>query len=148
VQPRIGRHGVPFPMPKFRTMVLDAEVRSRPVQARVDDVRVVAGLQWIRASRLDELPQLVSVLQGRMSIVGPRPVRAEELSEFAARYTGYRRRLHTSPGITGLAQVYGNYYTHIEHKLGYDLHYLANWSPVRDLQIMARTAWVIVGRRL
>jgi len=148
IQQRIGRDGEPFAMPKFRTMVPDAEASSGPVQSTVGDHRVVPGMRWIRQSRLDELPQLLSVLQGRMSIVGPRPVRAEELTEFEARYTGYRRRLHASPGITGLAQVYGNYYTNIEHKLGYDLHYLANWSPIRDLQIMLRSVWVILARRL
>lgn len=148
VQDRVGRGGRLFPMYKFRSMVLDAEVQSGPVGAAVDDPRIVRGMGWIRATRLDELPQLLNVLLGHMTIAGPRPVRPEELAEYEQRFTGYHRRLQCPPGITGLAQVYGHYHTHIEYKLGHDLYYLANWSPLLDLHIMVRTAWVIVSRRL
>lgn len=148
VQDRIGKDGRPFPMVKFRSMVVDAEAATGPVGATVGDPRIVRGMGWIRATRLDELPQLVNVLLGQMTIVGPRPVRAEELAAYDRRFPGYHRRHQTPPGITGLAQVYGRYHTHIAYKLGHDLHYLANWSPLLDLQIMVRTAWVIVTRRL
>lgn len=148
VQLRVGRHGTPFRMLKFRTMTRDAEAATGPIQAAVDDPRVIRGVSWIRATRLDELPQLLNVLQGSMTVVGPRPVRPEELAAYERAFPGYRRRHQSSPGITGLAQVYGGYRTHIEYKLGQDLHYLANWSPIRDLQIMVRTAWVIITRQL
>ena len=148
VQDRVGYDGVSFRMLKFRTMGRDAEAGSGPVQAAVDDPRVVTGMGWLRSTRLDELPQLVNVLRGDMTIVGPRPVRPEEMADYERRFPGYRRRHQSPPGITGLAQVYGRYHTHIEYKLGHDLHYLANWSPIIDVQIMVRTAWVIITRRL
>ncbi len=148
VQQRVGKDGVPFRMLKFRTMVVDAEAASQPVQAAVDDPRVLPGMALLRATRLDELPQLLNVLDGSMTIVGPRPERPEEMLAYERSYPGYRRRHQTLPGITGLAQVYGRYHTAIEYKLGHDLHYLANWSPVLDLQIMLRTVWVILTRRL
>jgi exopolysaccharide biosynthesis polyprenyl glycosylphosphotransferase len=148
VQHRVGRDGAPFRMLKFRTMRRDAERSSGPVQAAIDDPRIIRGLNWIRSTRLDELPQLINVLLGQMTIVGPRPERPEEMADYERRIPGYRRRHQIEPGITGLAQVYGHYHTHPEFKLGHDLQYLANWSPILDLQIMLRTAWVIVTRRL
>jgi lipopolysaccharide/colanic/teichoic acid biosynthesis glycosyltransferase len=148
VQDRVGRDGAPFPMLKFRTMRPDAERESGPVQAAVDDPRIIRGLGWLRTTRLDELPQLVNVLRGEMTIVGPRPERPEEMADYERVIPGYRRRHQIEPGITGLAQVYGHYHTHPEFKLGHDLQYLANWSPLVDLQIMIRTAWVIITRRM
>jgi exopolysaccharide biosynthesis polyprenyl glycosylphosphotransferase len=147
VQPRVGRDGAPFRMQKFRTMRPDAEADTGPVQAAVNDPRVVRGMEWIRQTRLDELPQLWNVARGQMSIVGPRPERPEEMAEYEKIIPGYRRRHQVPPGITGLAQVYGYAQTDPEYKLGHDLHYLANWSPVLDLQIMARSFWVIISRR-
>lgn len=148
IQERAGRDGAEFRMYKFRTMRTDAEAATGPVQATTDDPRITRGLNWIRQTRLDELPQLLNVLRGQMTIVGPRPERPEELAHYELEIPGYRRRHQAPPGITGLAQVYGRYHTHIEYKLGHDLHYLANWTPILDLQIMIRTAWVIVSRRL
>jgi len=148
VQDRIGKDGDPFAMYKFRSMVVDAEAGTGPVAAAVGDRRIVRGMGWIRATRLDELPQLANVLLGRMTIVGPRPVRPAELAAYEEQFPGYHRRHQSPPGITGLAQVYGRYHTHIAWKLGHDLHYLANWSPLLDLHIMVRTAWVIITRRV
>lgn len=148
IQQRVGRSGTSFAMVKFRTMELDAERQDRPVQASVDDPRVIRGLGWLRSTRLDELPQLLNVLRGEMTIVGPRPERRQEMADYESIIPGYRRRHQIEPGITGLAQVYGHYHTHPEFKLGHDLQYLANWSPILDLQIMLRTAWVILTRRL
>lgn len=148
VQHRVGRDGAPFRMLKFRTMRRDAELLSGPVQASTDDPRIIRGLGWLRSTRLDELPQLINVLAGQMTIVGPRPERPEEMAEYERLIPGYRRRHQIEPGITGLAQVYGHYHTHPEFKLGHDLQYLANWSPFLDIQIMLRTAWVILARRL
>lgn len=148
IQDRVGRGEASFRMLKFRTMRPDAEVGGVPVQAATNDPRVIKGLGWLRSTRLDELPQLINVLFGQMTIVGPRPERPEEMEEYERLIPGYRRRHQIEPGITGLAQVYGRYHTHPEFKLGHDLQYLANWSPMVDLQIMARTAWVILTRRL
>lgn len=147
VQRRVGRDGELFPMMKFRSMQVNAESGTGPVQAAKSDPRVVPGMGWMRQTRLDELPQLWNVFRGQMSIVGPRPERPEETAQYDAVIPGYWRRHQVPPGITGLAQVRGYARTDPEYKLGHDLHYLANWSPVLDLQVMARTAWVIVSRR-
>jgi exopolysaccharide biosynthesis polyprenyl glycosylphosphotransferase len=147
VQDRVGKDGRLFAMAKFRSMPLDAEADTGPVQAQRDDPRVLRGMNWVRQTRLDELPQLWNVARGQMSIVGPRPERPEELAEYERLIHGYRRRHQVPPGITGLAQVYGYAETDIEYKLGHDLHYLANWSPILDLQIIVRSAWVILSRR-
>ncbi len=148
VQARVGLGASSFRMLKFRTMRRDAESGTGPVQAATDDPRVIKGLGWLRRTRLDELPQLINVLLGQMTIVGPRPERPEEMADYERLIPGYRRRHQIAPGITGLAQVYGRYHTHPEFKLGHDLQYLANWSPLADLQIMLRTAWVIFTLRL
>jgi lipopolysaccharide/colanic/teichoic acid biosynthesis glycosyltransferase len=102
----------------------------------------------MRAMRADELPQLVNVLRGEMSLVGPRPERPELETVIAAGVPGYTRRHELPPGITGMAQVYGRYGSSPEAKLGYDLQYLANWSLVLDLEILARTVWVVATRRV
>jgi lipopolysaccharide/colanic/teichoic acid biosynthesis glycosyltransferase len=135
-------------MVKFRTMRPDAESDGDPVLAARDDDRVVPALRWLRNTRLDELPNLWNVLRGEMSIVGPRPERPELTERFEDVIPGYDRRHEIPPGLTGLAQVHGRYRTDPEYKLGYDLQYLVNWSPVLDLQIQMRTIWVMLTRRL
>lgn len=147
-QQRVGRDGQPFELVKFRTMRCDAERHSGPVLAAVRDPRVLPGLQWLRETRLDELPQLLHVLTGRMAMVGPRPERPELVERYDQLIPGYERRREVPPGVTGLAQVHGRYHTDPEHKLGHDLQYLVNWSPVLDVQILTRTIWVILSRRL
>ncbi|MFP4234731.1 MAG: sugar transferase [Nitriliruptoraceae bacterium] len=147
-QERVGVDGAVFEMVKFRTMVVDAEADGQGARlATPDDPRIVRGCGWIRASRLDELPQLWNVLRGEMSLVGPRPERPELTAAFAERIPGYLRRLELPPGMTGLAQIHGRYHTDPEYKLGYDLQYLVNWSPALDLEILARTIWVVLSRR-
>jgi len=147
-QDRVGREGRPFRMVKFRTMHPDAEEGVGPVLAKHGDPRVVASCAWLRSTRLDELPQLWNVLRGEMSVVGPRPERPEMTAHFDVLIPGYSRRHEVPPGITGLAQIYGRYHTDPEYKLGHDLQYLVNWSPVLDLQILARTIWVVLSRRV
>jgi exopolysaccharide biosynthesis polyprenyl glycosylphosphotransferase len=147
-QERVGRAGQPFWLVKFRTMYLGAEAITGPVLAERDDPRVVPALRWVRAMRLDELPQLWNVVRGEMSVVGPRPERPELAARWETLIPGYSRRCEIPPGITGLAQVHGRYHTDAEYKLGHDLQYLANWSPVLDVQILFRTVWVILSRRL
>ena len=109
---------------------------------------MVPALRWLRRTRLDELPNLWNVVRGDMSIVGPRPERPELTEQFELVIPGYDRRHEIPPGLTGLAQVHGRYHTDPEYKLGYDLQYLVNWSPVLDLQIQMRTIWVMLTRRL
>lgn len=147
-QQRVGKDGRRFSMVKFRTMRTDAESDGRAVLASATDDRVVPALRWLRSTRLDELPNLWNVVRGEMSIVGPRPERPELTEQFEVVIPGYDRRHEIPPGLTGLAQVHGRYQTDPEYKLGYDLQYLVNWSPVLDLQIQLRTIWVMVTRRL
>jgi exopolysaccharide biosynthesis polyprenyl glycosylphosphotransferase len=147
-QDRVGRDGVVFRCRKFRTMVPDAEEDGRAKLAARDDDRVVPALAWMRATRADELPQLWNVLKGEMSLVGPRPERPELVADIVRRVPGYIRRNELPPGLTGLAQVHGRYGTDAEYKLGYDIQYLVNWSLVVDLEILCRTVWVVLSRRV
>lgn len=146
-QTRVGRDGQLFTLIKFRTMVRDAE-STGAVLASAGDPRVVAGLGWMRSTRADELPQLWNVTRGEMSLVGPRPERPEFTAQLAKRIPGYERRHELAPGLTGLAQVNGRYDTDAAFKLGHDLQYLVNWSPVLDVQILVRTVWVVAARRV
>ena len=147
-QERIGQWGQPFTILKFRTMILDAEHHSGPQLSTRNDPRVVGKLQWLRGTRMDELPQLINVLRGEMSLVGPRPERPEFIDDISQVVVGYQRRHETKPGITGLAQVEGRYHSDAEHKLGYDIQYLVNWSIFLDIQVLLKTIWVVLTRRL
>lgn len=147
-QRRVGLGGRTFTVVKLRTMRLDAETQSGPRIADPIDDRVVRGLRWMRASRADELPQLWNVLRGDMSLVGPRPERPELVAHIERDVPGYSLRHELPPGLTGMAQVYGRYETSPENKLGYDLQYLVNWSLILDIQILLRTIWVVLSRRV
>jgi len=141
-QNRVGKGGKLFKMHKLRTMYVDAESASGAVWASNDDPRVVATSRWIRRSHLDELPQLINVIRGDMSLVGPRPERPEILAKLEKRYPQVRRRLSVRPGITGLAQVRNGYDTSVDafrHKLEADLEYIerSNWST--EIRILAAT---------
>ena len=146
-QERVGRGGQIFEVLKFRTMIHDAEATTGATLALEDDPRVLPGMRWFRAARLDELPQLWNVAKGEMSLVGPRPERPAFVSQFENRLPGYSRRHDVPPGITGLAQIRGRYETEPDYKLGHDLQYVVNWSPVLDLMIMLETI-VVMARRL
>ncbi|MDP9021936.1 MAG: exopolysaccharide biosynthesis polyprenyl glycosylphosphotransferase [Actinomycetota bacterium] len=147
-QERVGKDGRPFQMVKFRTMHPSAEEDGAPRLATYDDPRIISACRWVRAMRLDELPQLWNILRGEMSLVGPRPERPLLTAQFEEIIPGYTRRYEIPPGITGLAQVHGRYDTDPEYKLGYDLQYLVNWSPVLDLEILLRTVLVVITRRI
>jgi exopolysaccharide biosynthesis polyprenyl glycosylphosphotransferase len=147
-QERVGVGGRTFRMVKFRTMVVDAEAVGGPQLAEHEDPRIIPACRWVRGTRMDELPQLWNVLRGEMSLVGPRPERPELTAGFEREIPGYARRHELPPGVTGLAQIHGRYHTDAEYKLGYDLQYLVNWSPVLDLEILVRTAWVVLARRI
>ena len=147
-QTRVGVGGETFEMVKFRTMRLDAEADGVARLSTTGDPRVIPACRWVRATRADELPQILHILTGKMSIVGPRPERPELTAGFEKEIAGYTRRHEVPPGLTGLAQIHGRYHTDAQYKLGYDLQYLVNWSPVLDLEIIARTIWVILARRV
>ena len=137
--------GRTFIMVKFRTMTPDAE-RSGPELAVPDDPRVIDGVAWLRRTRLDELPQLWNVLTGKMSLVGPRAERPEVVARLERQIAGYGRRHDIPPGLTGLAQTQGHYQTDPAYKLGHDLQYVVNWSPVLDWEIMVKSL-VVMARR-
>ena len=146
-QERVGRDGRTFQLWKLRTMRRQAEEETGAVLSSPGDPRVTAVGRWLRALRVDEIPQLWNVIAGDMSLVGPRPERPEFTSRFAETVAGYRLRLSARPGVTGLAQVSGDYSTEPEIKLRYDLAYLNNWSLGLDLSILLRTLPVILTRR-
>lgn len=114
-------------------MVKDAERLTGPVWARQNDPRVTRVGRILRATRLDELPQLLNVLKGDMSLVGPRPERPVFVEEFARQNPHFRLRELVKPGLTGLAQVMGRYNTTPQDKLRYDLLYIGRYSPWLDL---------------
>ena len=146
-QTRVGKGGQPFTVVKFRTMQPDAEVAGA-LLATAADPRIIKGLKWMRETRADELPQLWNVLRNQMSLVGPRPERPELTTDIERQVAGWVLRHQLPPGLTGLAQVNGRYTTSAEYKIGYDLQYIVNWSPVLDVQILAKTVWVVLSRRV
>ena len=146
-QERVGKDRRRFTMIKFRTMQVDAEAGTGPVLASENDPRVTRLGRLLRATRLDELPQLWNVLRGDMSFVGPRPERPEFARDFERTIHGYAERFRVRPGVTGYAQVNGEYHTSAATKLKYDLAYIYNRSLWLDLKILAETVKVITTRR-
>jgi len=143
-QKRLTLQGKPFYLYKFRTMVDGAERESGPVLATDNDPRVTRVGRIIRAARIDEIPQLINVLKGDMSIVGPRPERPFFVNELVKEIPEYAYRMNVKSGITGLAQISGRYSTTAENKLKYDLLYTKSYSPARDLAILLQTIKVIL----
>jgi exopolysaccharide biosynthesis polyprenyl glycosylphosphotransferase len=152
-QRRVGRDGVPFTVLKLRTMTVDAEARrdelldrnerQGPLFKMTSDPRVTRVGRWLRELSLDELPQLVNVIRGDMSLVGPRPALAHETEQFDDEL---RRRTGIRPGVTGLWQVEAQDNPSIYVYRQLDLFYVDNWSVSSDLAILARTALMILGR--
>ncbi|MEM1247887.1 MAG: sugar transferase [Acidobacteriota bacterium] len=146
-QTRLGRDRRPFKIWKLRTMRNDAETSQQEIMARRDDPRITPIGSWLRNLRLDELPQLVNVLGGSMSLVGPRPERPGFVAQYLEEVPGYAGRFAVQPGLTGLAQVNGDYDSSPENKLRYDLAYLANWSIWLDVTILLRTVKIVLTSR-
>ncbi len=144
-QVRVGRGGKPFVLLKFRTMIPDAERDSGPVLASPRDPRVTKIGAILRATHLDEIPQLINILRGEMSFVGPRPERPEFVELFTSRDPTYARRLVVRPGLTGLAQVHGRYDSDAADKLKYDLAYLNTASLATDLKILIGSLRVVAS---
>lgn len=148
-QERVGRRGKTFTLLKFRSMRTDAEANGA-VWARQNDDRVTRVGQFIRRTRIDELPQLINVLRGDMSFVGPRPERPEFVAELAQAIPYYELRHYVKPGITGWAQIlypYGASISDAREKLQYDLYYLKNYSIFLDVNILLQTMQVILWRK-
>nr|WP_281255135.1 sugar transferase [Paenibacillus herberti] len=153
-QTRVGKDGKPFRMYKFRSMVSNAEERLKELMAQNevqgamfkmrDDPRITRVGRFIRKTSIDELPQLVNVLQGNMSLVGPRPPLPREVAE----YTPYdRQRLEVTPGCTGLWQVSGRSSLSFEQMVELDLRYVRERSISMDLSILLRTVRVLLGSK-
>lgn len=146
VQERVTLGGRVFNLCKFRTMVANAEEKTGPVLALRHDPRITPIGKLLRKARLDELPQLWNILRGDMSVVGPRPERPVFVNQFIQDLPGYELRHTVRAGLSGLAQVYGNYATSAADKLAFDLIYIRDWSLLLDLQIVLRTATAVFRR--
>jgi len=139
-QERMGLDGRRFVMFKFRSMIADAEKHTGPVWAAEDDPRVTRLGRWLRSLSLDELPQLINVLCGEMSLVGPRPERPPLIEEFRKSVPRYMLRHKVKAGMTGWAQIHGwRGNTSLSHRIQYDLDYIEHWSLGRDIKILALT---------
>ena len=143
-QTRVGKNGKLFQILKFRTMKMDADVHA--IWTSNGDIRVTWIGQFLRPRALDELPQIINVLKGDMSLVGPRALNVDEQRGLENKIPGFSERLRLEPGITGLAQVYD----HMDDghtKLHYDLEYIQRLSPWLDLKLISQSAWnTLVGR--
>jgi lipopolysaccharide/colanic/teichoic acid biosynthesis glycosyltransferase len=156
VQVRIGQNGKPFRMFKLRTMVADAERRraevehlneSKPPLFKLrNDPRTTRLGRFLRASSLDEFPQLLNVIRGEMSIVGPRPRLPQELAGLMAR-PDIVRRLQAKPGLAGVWQVNGRARNDFDSALALDLYYIDRWSFWFDLRLIVQTFWVVLTAR-
>jgi exopolysaccharide biosynthesis polyprenyl glycosylphosphotransferase len=146
-QERVGQYGAKFNVYKFRSMVQNAERNGKAQWAVKGDARITKVGNFIRKTRLDELPQVLNVLRGEMSMVGPRPERYQFIKELQQQIPFYRTRLAVKPGLTGWAQINYGYGSTTEDaliKLQYDLYYLKHWSPWLDFKILLRTFSVVL----
>lgn len=147
-QERLGRFGKRFWLFKFRTMVVDAEAGTGAVLATKEDARITAVGRVLRRFHLDELPQIINILRGEMSLVGPRPERPELAAAFTSDVPRFADRLAVRPGIAGLAQARSGkgYWTPPREKLRYDKLYLSQMGPLTDLKLLFLSLWVAFRR--
>jgi sugar transferase (PEP-CTERM system associated) len=149
-QVRVGQHGQPFVIHKFRSMRLDAEAKTGAVWAQQGDPRITPFGRFMRRSRLDELPQLWNVLRGALSFVGPRPERPEFVAQLTEQIPFYGLRHYVKPGLTGWAQVRYTYGASVEdalEKLQYDLFYIKHLSLPFDFYILFETIRTVILRK-
>jgi len=149
-QKRVGQDGKEFTLYKLRSMYVDAEEKTGEIWAKDKDPRITPIGRLIRRTRLDELTQLINVLRGEMSFIGPRPERTSFVARLSKRIPMYRRRLLIKPGITGWAQVkhkYDETLKDVEEKLKYDLYYIDNMTLWLDIEIFFRTIVVMLTGR-
>lgn len=146
-QIRAGYRGKPFTMFKFRTM---KDGSGRPLDMVLPgDKRVTVQGRFLRKTHMDELPQLINVLLGQMSLVGPRPVRVELIEKYAQEISTFTRRLDVHPGLTGLVQIHGRIWSlrhGIRHVFRLDLFYISHHCVLFDLYIIFRTFKIVLGR--
>jgi len=145
-QERVGLGGKPFTLLKFRSMRANAEALG-PTWAEQRDPRVTRIGSFMRRTRMDELPQLINILRGEMSFIGPRPERPHFVEQLADAIPFYRERARVKPGLTGWAQVnypYGASVEDAKAKLSYDMYYVKNRSPLLDILILFSTVRVIL----
>ena len=135
-QIRVGKDGRLFKVVKFRTMIKEAEAETGPVWAAEDDLRITRVGRVLRRFRLDEMPQVINIWKGEMSLVGPRPERPELEEQFSMEVPGFKSRLRVRPGIAGLAQVRGRYSTRPRNKLRYDDLYIDNMGLILDIKLL------------
>ena len=143
-QTRVGIDGRRFSLYKLRTMIAGAEARTGPVMATAGDPRITRIGRILRATRVDELPQLINVLLGEMSLIGPRPERPHFVRIYRRRFPGYDFRLRVKPGISGLAQTCSRYSTTPALKLRFDLRYIYHYSLLLDAEIAVRTIFTVL----
>lgn len=146
-QERIGKDGRTFTIIKFRTMTENAEIHTGAIYTADKDPRITRVGRFLRKLRLDEVPQLLNVIQGCMSLVGPRPERQVFIKEFEEKIPFYAQRLTVKPGLTGWAQVkylYASSVEQTEEKLQYDLYYVKNMSFILDIVILLKTIKVVL----
>lgn len=148
LQERVGEGGRTFRMYKFRSMRREAERETGPIWASAEDERCTRFGAWLRRQNLDELPQLINVLAGEMSLVGPRPERPVFVEQFARSYPDYHLRHGVPVGMTGWAQIHGwRGRTSLRRRLDFDLEYARRWSVGLDVLILWRTvAHVLFGK--
>ena len=142
-QKRLTKNSKEFEIIKFRSMVMDAESETGAVLAKQNDDRITKVGKFIRKTRFDELPQLINILVGDMSFVGPRPERPEIYDEICKTMPEFRYRLVVKAGLTGYAQIYGKYNTSLRDKLLLDLHYIENYSLIDDVKLLLLTLKII-----
>ena len=139
-QTRVGKNGVLFDILKFRSMKVDKAAEENHDFSK-DEQRITVFGKFLRRSKIDELPQLLNVLKGDMSLVGPRPTVKEYADEYTQRQ---RRRLLVRPGMTGLAQVHGNAAISWDERIEYDLEYVDHFSILLDARILLKTVLVVI----
>ena len=147
-QNRIGENNTTFTIRKFRSMYYDAEKDSGPVWASDEDPRITRVGAWLRRFRLDEIPQLINVVKGEMSIIGPRPERPFFIDKLMQEFPFYYRRHKVRPGITGWSQIkqpYDKDIDDVRKKLKFDFYYIENLSFSLDVKILASTFWVMLS---
>ena len=145
-QNRLGLGGRVFRIIKFRTMINDAEKHTGPIWAQRNDPRVTKLGRLLRHTHLDELPQVINIIKGEMSLVGPRPERPELTAIFETEIPGFRKRLDTLPGLAPLSHVRGNSHTPPRHRLRYDILYIQHMSPCLDTYVLIMTAILVIKR--
>ena len=144
IQERVGENGKIFKIYKFRTMVTNSEKFGLGYAVKKDDPRITKVGKYLRLTGIDELPQILNVLKGEMSLVGPRPTLPYQVKK----YTDWeKRRLEMKPGITSLMIISGHNKLSWSEKIKTDTHYIDNWSLWLDLKILLKTVWVIIFTR-